>query len=359
MSKVISMRTAQCSYRQLLNKIKGFLLPICCALFIVPNTSYAIPGYMFCPSCDTLYPLINTAFTETLVNKINESEATEEKSVTKTWSKGKTAALISFLGLLGGIAAAESYFNEAMKQSTTGATMHKWGDKKTQDSSSKTMKKSFGSKSPFASLVSAYKQGSHTCTKDKSSGKKHCYSNLNAGTVHNHTKFKDKTHEKAAKNYSNYSSGGAIGISKPNKKWQSTPSSVKYNAYYKTQSSVGSHSTNSASKNIGNRQTVKHQGSKKSKLSHQKQSNSTHIQKAANKMSGVPVIGSLYGIHANTQKISPQMHQKTQQMDQWNKGVNGTNTHFANSNHQSFGKQLHHDAKNQSQGEPHKKHPHQ
>ena len=334
--------------------IAAFALPICCALLITPNTSFAQ-----CPSCASFLPPISVATAEMSGDSDLIAEATQQSAQLGLWQKGKKTAMIAFLGLLGGIAAAEAYFNEAMKQSTTGATMHKWGDKNTNDNSPNNMKKVYGSKSPFASLVSAYKEGDQTCSKKKGSSKKQCYSNLNAGTIQNHNKFKDKNHKKAAENYSKNAAGGAIGISKPNKKWKSTPSSVKYNAYYKTQSSVGSKTTNSSAGSIGQRQTVKKNGKKSSQLGQQDKGNREHVQKQANKMSGVPVVGSLFGIQANTQKISPQMHQQSKKLNSVNSSVNGTNTHFAHANHQAFGKQMHQDAKNQSQGEPHKKHPHE
>ena len=321
---------------------------------LTPNTAWAQ-----CPSCASFLPPISVATAEMSGDSDLIAEATQQSAQLGLWQKGKKTAMIAFLGLLGGIAAAETYFNEAMKQSTTGATMHKWGDKNTDDNSSHNMKQVFGSTSPFANLVNAYKQGSHTCSKKQGSDKKQCYSNLNAGTIQNHTKFQDKTHQQAAQNYSNYASGSAIGISKPNKNWQATPSSVEYNAYYKTQSSVGSKSTNNSAGSIGQRQTVNNKDSQSSKLSQQDQANREHIQKQANKMSGIPIIGSLYGIHANTQKISPQMHEQSQKLNSINSSVNGTNTHFAHANHRAFGRQLHQDAKNQSQGEPYKKHPHE
>ena len=345
-------------------KVLVTLIPICLGLTLTPNTSYSFCGAVCAEISEQLGAMIvklrGLTTTSESNAETNQRDA-DTAAATKSWDKTKWLKNKKFLGimLVLGVTGIIETINTQTKQTHKGKAMDAYKSKNTKKQSPKSLNNVYGSKSSFTNMVNAYKQGDKTCHKDKSSGKKKCYSNLNSGTMHNHTKFQNKGHEKAAKNYSHNASGGAIGVAKPNNKWKATPSSVSYNAYYKTQSSVGSHTTNTMSQNIGARQTLNHKGKKKSQASHQKQSNQTSIQEHASAMSNAPVIGPIYSTATSTQKMNTQMHKHSKKMGNINTSLSGTNTHFSHANHRAFGKQMHRDAQNSTQGEPHKRHPHE
>lgn len=340
------------------------LLPICLGLMLAPSTSYS--------QCATCYAI--AAELEKIQESVDEEMAAQEENdesnkqdadtadATKSWKQTIWGMVKKFKGLIAVLAVTGiiEIINTQTKQTHKGKAMDAFKGKNKDTQSPKSFHKVYGSKSAFANMVNAYKQGDKTCHKAKGSGKKKCYSNINSGTMHNHTKFQNKGHEKAAKQYSHNASGAAIGIAKPkNKSKKVTPSTVQYNAYYKTQAASGSSSTNDMSGSIGERQTLNHNGKKKSSASHRKKSNQTTVQENASKMSNAPVVGPVYTISTNVQKANTQMHKEGKHLDKINNSANTTNTHFSHANHQAFGKQLHNDAQNASEGEPHKRHPHQ
>lgn len=308
-----------------------------------------------------LEPMKNT--TDELYETLQVWKKERKKARWKKWAKILAWTSAVFAGT-GDLIAQVIFIKQSSNSSSSSAaqnTHHEHGADETKEQSPKSQNETYGNKSQFASMVDAYKQPNKVCTKNGSGGNKTCYSTVNAGTMKNHNKFKNKAHKKAAKQYGQYATGGASGVPEPNEDWKNSPSSVKYHAYYKNQTAMGSHSTNHMAENIGNRTTFTDKnGNKSSQMSQFEESQRKQPNSAAAKMAQqVPVFSTLYSIHSNIQKIPSGLHSVNKKVQNVSSGMSSANSQMGMANQKAYGNQLHKDAKNQAQGEPHKVHPHE
>lgn len=292
------------------------------------------------------------ASTKTTVNEWKDKQMTNNK-----WAKAKKYAKWGFTGIkkLFSAGTVASGMMTAAAWNNKEAVGHQMGKQNTSNQSPKNHKGTYGSKSTFANMMKAYKQPNKICTGQGDNKK--CYNSTNAGSMNNHNKIKNKAHQKAVEQYSNYSTGGATGVPKPNKNWDTNSSSIKYHSWYKTIAAIGSHSTYQKAEDYGQRLITKTEKDiKHSMLSIYDKSRRKLSQAEASVTSFI--YGTYYSMQKHLMKIPATMHTiDTKVSKGLSQGLSKTVSLFNIIHQKTVGNQRLEDAKNESSGEDNKKVP--